>query len=770
MNRLGWKQFWRLLPLLVAVTGAHSAAPSSHESPVYVGSPACRACHAEQFKAWAGSQHDLAMQPATESTVLGDFNDRVFEYRSVRTRFYRERQHFMVETQGKDDRQHSYEIAYTFGVSPLQQYLVGFPDGRYQALTVAWDTRPAERGGQRWFSLYPDEDTPPGDELNWLAPAHTWNTACAECHSTNLRKGYDAAKDSFSTTWSDIDVGCEACHGPGSRHVQLAGVAQAGVGDGHPGDHGLVVQLGGGAAWRLTGDGTTAERVSEARGAAETELCGRCHARRSRLTEDYRYGAPLSDSHRVALLEEGLYFPDGQIQDEVYVYGSFRQSRMYAAGVTCSDCHEPHSLKLRRDGNALCTGCHKAEAYDSTSHHFHKMDGKGAACVACHMPARTYMVVDRRRDHSFRIPRPDLAASLGVPDACTGCHQDRDADWASAQIRGWYGRDRRAGFQNYAGTLAAARSGSGDAANGLAGLAADAAAPAIARATALEALAAYPGPAYLRTLVNGLHAGDALERIAAVEALAPLGPGVRWKLLSPLLGDPVLGVRIAIAEVLADIPVATLDPDDRPRLQRVFDEYLAAARFNADRPETWVNLAGFRARQGQTAGAEAAYGEALKRDPRCIQAYVNQADLYRALGREDDAERVLRAGIAAVPRAASLRHALGLLLIRTKRTDQALAELKAAYELDGRTPRFGYVYGVALDSAGVPGQALDVWKSVLDKHPNDRDSLQALALGLFRQGKYAQALACAKRLAGLMPGDREARQLVDAMRGAERDR
>jgi predicted CXXCH cytochrome family protein len=770
MSRFGCKRFWRVVLLLVAVPGAPSAAPPSHETPGYVGSAACRSCHAEQFKAWTGSHHDLAMQPATEATVLGDFNDRVFEHRGVRTRFYRARQRFMVETQGKDGGQHSYEIAYTFGVSPLQQYLVGFPDGRYQALTVAWDTRPAEHGGQRWFSLYPDEDTPPGDELNWLAPAHTWNTACAECHSTNLRKGYDAAQDSFGTTWSDIDVGCEACHGPGARHVQLAGAAHTGDRNSYPAGHGLVVQLGGGATWRLTGDGTTAERVAEARGAAETELCGRCHARRSQLTEDYRYGAPLSDSHRVSLLEKGLYYPDGQIQDEVYVYGSFRQSRMYAAGVTCSDCHEPHSLKLRRDGNALCTGCHKAQVYDSTSHHFHKMDGKGAACVACHMPARTYMVVDRRRDHSFRIPRPDLAASLGVPDVCTGCHPDRDADRASAQIRNWYGRNRRTGFQHYAGTLAAARNDAGDAGDRLANLAVDATAPAIARATALEALSAYPGPSSRQALMKGLHAGDALERIAAVAALAGQERDVRWKLLSPLLGDPVLGVRIAVAEGLADIPLTSLEPAARPGLQRVFDEYVAAARLNADRAGEWVNLAGFRARQGKTAAAEAAYGEALKRNPRDVPAYVNQADLYRTLGREGDAERVLRTGIALLPRAASLRHALGLLLIRTQRMDQAMAELKAAYELGGRTARFGYIYGVALDSTGDPDRALHVWRSVLDQHPNDRDSLQALALGLYRQGAYTQALPFAERLAGLMPGDRGVRQLVDAIRGAERGR
>jgi len=313
------------LAVFLGLSGLAAASDTAADAPpVYIGSASCGGCHVEQRAAWQGSHHDLAMQPATEETVLGDFNDRAFEHRGVSTRFYRDGGRFLFETLGIDGDRQTYEIAYTFGVTPLQQYLVGFPDGRYQALTTAWDTRPAEAGGQRWFHLYPNEDTPPGDELHWLAPAHNWNFACAECHSTNLRKGYDAVKDRYATTWTDIDVGCEACHGPGSRHVQLAEAATAGDRAGYPEDHGLVVRLSGAGIWTL-GEGNTAVRSSAIPPVAEVELCGRCHARRTQLSEDYRHGAPLSDSHRVSLLEEGLYYPDGQILDEVYVCWSHLQ-------------------------------------------------------------------------------------------------------------------------------------------------------------------------------------------------------------------------------------------------------------------------------------------------------------------------------------------------------------------------------------------------------------------------------------------------------------
>ncbi len=759
-----------MLPLLGFAVMAGMARSDSGKAPDYVGSSACQTCHAEQFDAWTGSHHDLAMQPATEATVLGDFKNQIFEHRGVRTRFYRQGERFMVETQGADGRDQEYEIAYTFGVTPLQQYLVGFADGRYQALTVAWDSRSKEQGGQRWFSLYPHEDTPPGDELHWLAPVHNWNHACAECHSTNLRKNYDPSTDSFATIWSEIDVGCEACHGPGSHHLRLATAAQEGDKDTYPADHGLVVQLKGGAVWGLITGSASAVQTSQPEGAPEVELCGRCHARRTQIAEDYRHGAPLSDSHRVSLLEEDLYFPDGQIRDEVYVYGSFRQSRMHAAGVTCSDCHEPHSLGLRREGNALCTTCHQADVYDATGHHFHKKEESGGACVACHMPERTYMVVDPRRDHSLRVPRPDLAADFGAPDVCTGCHKGRTTAWAEAQVEKWYGANRSSLSRNYADVLALGRSGGADTSPSLLRLAADQAAPAIARATAIAALGEQIGPASIQALVNGLYAEDALERRAAVEALETLDQGTRWQLLYPLLEDPVRGVRIAVAVALADVRVASLPEAKKPKLQQAFDEYLAAERLNADHAEHWVNLAGFRMRQGKVPAAEAAYGEALKRNSGYIPAYANQADMYRTLGREVDAERVLRSGISVLPGDGSLQYALGLLLVRTQRMDEALAALRTAYRLTPQDPLFGYVYGVALDSTSASSQALDVWKQVMERHPRHRDTLQALAVGLYKQGEYGQSRVVAERLAALMPGQRSVAEMMEGIKAAARGR
>jgi len=752
---------WPVLLML-----SFSVCAGSGDAPGYVGSDACRGCHEAEYGAWQGSHHDLAMQPANAGTVLGDFDGAIFEHRGVTTRFFRRDGRYLVEAQGADGAQHEYEVAYTFGVTPLQQYLIGFPDGRYQALTVAWDTRPKAQGGQRWFHLYPNEEIPPGDELHWTAPAHNWNFACAECHSTRLRKHYDAVADTYATTWSEIDVACEACHGPGARHVAVAEAVAQGGGD-YPADHALVVALAGAGEWTREPGRHDARLVRRAEGAPEIEACGRCHARRSQLSEDYVHGRPLGDTHRVQLLTEGYYHPDGQVLDEVYVYGSFRQSRMHAAGVTCSDCHEPHSLKLRAEGNAVCTACHAPANYDSPAHHHHAAGSAGAQCAECHMPSRTYMVVDPRRDHSMRIPRPDLSAALGVPNACSQCHVGRSDQWSIDALDKWYGKDRKPGYQRYARALQTAREGGAGAGDGLTALALDESAPTIARATALQEMARFLEQASLPAIQAGLASVDPLMRRAAVETLQNVDAAARLRLVAPLLRDPVRDVRLAAASALADVrPADVADPDFRTALEKAFDEYLAAERLNADRAEHWVNLAGFYFRQGQVEEAEASYTQAHRRNARLVPAYVNQADMYRALGREDDGERILRDGLKAVPEAAAIHHALGLLLIRSGRPEAAIQSLARAYRLGPQNPRLGYVYGIALENAGELDQAIEVWDAVIRRHPNDRETLNVLTMTLYQAGQYERALVHADHLAALSPDDQAWKLVVNRIRQA----
>jgi len=663
-----------------------------------------------------------------------------------------------VRTDGADGTLADFEIRYTFGVDPLQQVLIEFPDGRLQALSIAWDARPKDQGGQRWFHLYPNEKVDFRDELHWTGRQQNWNFMCADCHSIDVRKNYDAATNSFKTKWSEVTVGCEACHGPGSVHAQWAKTRPADP------SLGLTVRLDErrGVAWTIdpaTGNASRS-RPNDAR--TEIEVCAQCHARRAQIAEGYFAGKPFLDHYRPSFLSPGLYYADGQQRDEVYVWGSYLQSKMHRAGVTCSDCHDPHSGALRAQGNALCAQCHLPARYDGAKHHFHRAGEKGSACVDCHMPARNYMVIDPRRDHSLRVPRPDQSAAFGVPNACSACHADKDAGWAAAALEQQLGR-RPEGFQRFAATLAAAERGDAGAGDSLAALARDPSQPAIARASAAQALAPMLSPERLDALRAQLAAADPLLRLAAVSALDALPEEPRLALATPLLDDPVRAVRIEAASVLASVPDAAFPAARKAAFERAAAEYEAVRRANFDRPESRTALGTFYAQRGRAEDAEKTLRSALELEPRHVPASVNLADLLRSLGRDKDAEAVLREGLQRMPEDATLHHVLGLTLVRLQRADEGLAELARAAALAPGDARFAYVYAVGLYSRGKPQEALAEIDRALERHPASRDLLLAGASLSRESGERERALGYARRLAEAAPQDAQAQQLLNAL-------
>jgi Flp pilus assembly protein TadD len=746
-------------------------APSpASAAPTFVGSETCAGCHRAEADLWRSSQHKLAMDHASDKSVLGDFNDTSFEYYGVRSRFFRKDGKFLVETDGSDGKLATFEIKYTFGVDPLQQYLIEFPDGRLQALSIAWDSRAKAQGGQRWFHLYSNEEIKHDDVLHWTKLNQNWNFMCAECHSTGVHKNYDAANDRFATGWAEISVGCEGCHGQGSNHLAWARAQQSWwpfAKRDDPGK-GLLASFDErrGIVWHHDPpSGNPQRNYAPALLRKEVETCGRCHARRGQFSEDWLPGHPLSDTHAVARLERGLYSADGQMRDveETYNYGPFKQSKMFTAGVTCSDCHEPHGAKLRAEGDAVCHQCHAPEKYVAATHSHHAAVNPGLACASCHMPVRSYMGVDLRHDHSFRVPRPDLSAKLGTPNACNGCHADKTAEWAAAAVEGWHGPNRR-GFQNYAAAFQADWNDQPDAATLLAAVVSNAAAPAFVRASALGELAARPAPAQLALARPALSDPDPMVRIAALDLIGNLPPAQAWPLAAPLLTDSVRGVRLRAASLLAAVPTGSQPVADREKFERAAVEFIAAQRLNADRPEARTTLGSFYARRGLTAEAEAEYKAALRLSPQYAPAAINLADLYRQGGKDSDGESVLRAGIAASPRDAGLHHALGLALTRLKQPAPALDELRTAAELEPDRARYAYVYAVALNSAGRSEEARSLLKQAVAKHPGDRDIILALIAFSRESGDFSAALDYAEQLARLAPDDRSVANLVEELR------
>ena len=745
--------------LLLTLAAASPAAAGDSD---FAGTRSCAGCHGEQYKSWQGSHHELAMQHANKDSVAGDFNNASITVDGIKTTFFTKDDQFWINTEAANGQLQDFLVSYTFGVTPLQQYLIEFPDGRIQALGIAWDTRPQSAGGQRWFNLFPDEIIAAGDELHWTGRQQNWNYMCADCHSTDLKKGYNASTDTFKTTWSDINVGCESCHGPGKKHIAWAMQSDADRAEEPAAGLPYLLNDLDGTSWVMDPQTGTAKRSPAATANTEIGVCAACHSRRGEIKEGIEADGSFLDHYRPALLSADLYHADGQILDEVYVWGSFEQSKMRAAGVTCSNCHEPHSLQLRAPQQQVCSQCHLPARYVTTEHHQHQQGSEGANCLNCHMPAKTYMVIDPRRDHSMRIPRPDLSLKFDTPDACSQCHTDKSTDWAAAQFNRLWPQAKMP-FQSWTTSLSQARAGLPQAEISLIRIIRDQTLPGLARATALSELGPYLSPLSGSVLQNVLSDSDPLVRFAALGVLDSIAPENRYQLAQPLLQDPIRLVRTEAARVSAAALRTSLPPNDLQILRAAFNEYVDTQLHNADRPEAYLNLGIVYSQAGEAVAAEKAYRQAIKLEPHFGPAYNNLADLYRQQGLDKNAGKVLAEGIAQQPEDAALHHAFGLLQARNSQLDAAIVSLEKAAVLAPDVARYTYVYGVALNSAGRPAAAINELKKGHQQHPGNREIIFMIASIYRDQGNKTEALEWARKLLALNPADQQAERFIQQL-------
>ena len=709
--------------------------PGADNHTDYVGAETCAGCHQQQFEDWQKSHHDLAMKTADAESVVGNFDNAKFDYFGTESSFYQRDGKYFVRTDGPDGKLHDYPIAYTFGIYPLQQYLVEFPGGRLQALSISWDSRPKEEGGQRWFHLYPDEEIKADDPLHWTGINQNWNFQCADCHSTNLHKNYDRSSNTFATQWSEINVGCESCHGPGRQHLDWA--AQAEDQRAADASRGLDIRFDGRrqARWAMDAKTGIAHIANEVETQTEIPVCAQCHSRRGTQHPGVKPADNFLDFFHPALLSDGLYHADGQINDEVYVWGSFLQSKMHAAGVTCSNCHNPHSLELRAKGNDVCAQCHLPTKFDSTEHHFHPAGSEGAQCVNCHMTDKVYMQVDARRDHSFRVPRPDLSEKVGSPNACNGCHTGQSNSWAADILEKKFGKPG----PHYGEALYAGRIGAVDAESQLLKLVMDDEQSDIVRATAISILPRYLSQTSAQVLQVIAQGDDALQHLGLAQSLDQVPQQVRPALAIPLLYEDERVTAALAASAMAGAPLEQYPQEVSKRYERGIKDYVKSAEFNSDRPESLVNLASLRGREGDLASAEQLLKQAVAVSPHFTPAVVNLADLYRASGREADSEALLRKALPTAFDKAPIQHTLGLSLVRQKKMSQALEMLQAAAHSESASARYVYVYGIALNSEGKPQQAIEELGKGLARFPGDRQILSALASIHREQGNEALA-------------------------------
>lgn len=725
------------------------------EKAVFVGGKECISCHKREYDLWKKSNHDNSMDAATDSTVLGDFNDAVLEVNGVKHRFYKKDGKFFVFTKGEGGNMSEYEVKYTFGVKPLQQYLVPFGNGKYQCLPLAWDTEK-----KKWFDMasmvYTPEELLPHSYFYWTNQSQNWNGMCAECHSTNLQKNYDPVNDSYNTTWSDIDVNCESCHGPGSKHLIWA---QLGKGSAEFDDSkGLVLKT----------RGTTSKQYVEA--------CAPCHSRRTSFGPDGHTESNYFNKYRPANISAPAYYPDGQILDENYEFGSFTQSKMYMHDVKCSDCHDSHSLKFKFEGNALCTQCHKAEEFDTYRHHFHKYKnetgnavtnifgenvpvGEGVLCVNCHMPGKYYMGIDFRRDHSLRIPRPDLSVKYNIPNACNTCHADKSNQWSESFITKYFGENRK---HTYEIALIEGSLQKPGADSLLTRIIKSDLYPEIVRATAIQYLSAYVNnPAVISLIQEMMNGPDPLIREAAIEAYTGNNTAVLVHNVVNLLNDPVKMVRIAAAAKLSSVTKNHFTKEQFELLSKVLEEYLSTLLYTEDFPTGKYNLGNFYADRGYYPEAITFYNHAIKMDSMFYPAKSNLALLYYNTGAFENAEKLFKNLINNHAEYSEGYYYLGLLYAEQKKYNEAAEILEKGAVMSPADRRIYYNLGIIYLHLGDISKAESRLMKVYALTPDEFDILYALSDLYIKKQDYQKAKKFAEEIKKKYPSNQDGIKLLN---------
>ncbi|SDZ50243.1 tetratricopeptide repeat protein [Pseudomonas sp. NFIX28] len=715
----------KTVPLSTPVVQQATPQPVAVAPAKMVDEQQCQGCHSEQTKHWQGSHHQLAMQQASAETMLGDFNNVSFKAENETTRFSRKDDDFWVNTPGIDGKNADFKVAYTFGIAPLQQYLIELGDGRLQALGVAWDTEK-----NRWFHLYPGQGVNFKSPLHWSKPSQNANFMCVECHTTGYKRNFDAAKNAFDSQWNSLGVGCQACHGPASNHLEWTAKKTDLI------HAGFAVDL------------------KDKEATVEIETCARCHSRRAPLDDGYTVGQRLMDDYLPSPLTRELYALDGKIKDEVFEHGSFAQSKMFDKGVRCSNCHNPHSTELKAPGNGVCLQCHntagktsvagvdgkglQAKNYNSIEHTRHTQGQPGSQCVDCHMHGKFYMGNDFRHDHSFSIPNPERAKKLGTPDACLTCHQGKAGDKVTEQFKLWNSATPLQA-PRYDESLWLIRNGQPGAAQALYEQLQRSNLPAIQRATLLAELPLYPSEQALKLATKDLSNPAPQVRESAVRAISAfLPPPERAPLLTPLLGDPVKAVRIVAARDLLSVARNGLG-NAQADWNAAITEYEAVQMSLAERAEANLNMAMLYQASGRSGEVEALLRTALKRDPDFYPALVTLVQWLEAGGRSQEAQALLAQSLKEHPEAALLQHTQGLSLVRAGKTDQAMPALRKAAQLEPDNAQYGYVLAVALHDSGNVEAACEELERLLKVQPANRNARQALIHYYLKGGQEPKA-------------------------------
>jgi predicted CXXCH cytochrome family protein len=745
--RLIW--FWLLCTAGFAVAGLvffqrgigplkrdpHQTSPEAPDSAIFASygkTPSCISCHQDAYQLWQGSHHALAERPinvALDSTAF----EPPFKIRhgSQTSQARLTNGQFQVVTRGFGGDSQVFQAQRVIGVDPLRQVLIPERGGRLQVGELAFDSR-----HPGWFDIYGEDDRQPGEWGHWTGRGMTWNTMCAACHNTRLRKHYQESTDSYATSMAEMGVGCEACHGPMGDHNAWQAK--------HP------TQKGDPTIRRLDRD----QMLS---------LCASCHSRRAELTGDFIPGQSFYDHFALTIPDDtDLFYPDGQVRDEDYEFTAFLGSRMRAAGVRCVDCHEPHSSKTRLPGNSLCLSCHAtpvppALKIDPATHSHHPAGDRGDNCVDCHMPQTVYMQRHPRHDHGFTIPDPLLTKQLGIPNACTRCHSDQTTEWLITAVDKWYGARMERPARARAQVIAHARTGGTNYAPDLLRLLRGET-NSLWRVVSANLLRHWASdPSVTAALLARASDPDPLVRSMSVRALEPLaqsgGQPVQLALRSRL-DDPVRSVRVDAAWALH----SSLDTNSTAG-----QDLLNYFRHSGDQPSGALQHGVFLMDRGDLVGAMVYFRRAVNWDTNSAPSHNALAVALSMEGKSDEAVQELQIACRLAPRDADLRFKLGLALSEVGKADAARAALEEAVKLEPQFAQAWYNLGLAWNAAGNTESALE---SLSRAETIDTTSAQipyARATILARLGRAEEARAAARRALQIQPSYSDAAGLLQTL-------
>ncbi|HYG23977.1 MAG TPA: tetratricopeptide repeat protein [Verrucomicrobiae bacterium] len=749
-------QFFIALLLCCAAAGCNReekrATDPSQPAFAFAGSASCRECHRDTFEQWHGSHHQLAERPIDPQLDSRAFEpERRFQHGSQSVRVFLSNNVPWIEAIGLSGKPEVHAVARVLGHDPLRQFLVEFPGGRLQAMEAAYDPH-----SNNWFNVFGNEDRQPGEWGHWTGRGLNWNSMCASCHNTGLQRNYSAASDSYHTRFLENGVGCESCHGSMQPHNDWQ------------------KQFG--------KSGRPDPSLSKLTRVQTQDYCGSCHSRRSDLTGQFKAGEAFLDHYSPALVDASeTYYADGQVRDEDFEFGSFLGSRMHAKGVTCIDCHNPHTAKTILPGNFLCIRCHDgsrsdAPKIDPVSHSRHKVFGystegamtnfnlaaydpatikeKGGECVNCHMPQTTYMQRHRRHDHGFTIPDPLLTRELGIPNACTRCHQDKDVEWAIHHSSDWYGERLNRPTRRRARLIAQAQQLDPQAAPQLLAWLPKEPLP-YWQAVIAGLLEPWAGDGNVSaTLKSLLQHTNALVRASAARALEPAVHARNAEVVTALrqaLKDSQRNVRVAAAWSLRA---------ERKPGSRADQELRASLEVGADQPLGQMQLGNYFIARGDLQTAVSHFQKAVQWDQRSPAIRQQLAILLSQLGRPHEAVEQLQAACRLAPSDANYRYELGLAHNEIGDLSGAVRELSAAVKLDPRLAMGWYNLGLAQHAMGQSVLGLESLAHAERLEPAQARIPYARATILLQIGQRNEAFAAARRALQIDPSHAESRALL----------